>query len=80
MCRVEQWTQISRLDFNWLVTLFLARCVTWSYLFMFSEYQIYPLSKGSIRLGGSSKTCYFSHWYVSIDSEVNNLLLLEIKS
>lgn len=80
MCCVEQWTQISRLDFKWLVTLPLARCVTSSYLFMFSEYQAYPLSKESVRLGESSQPCYFSHWCSSIDSEVNNLLLLEIKS
>lgn len=48
--------------------------------FIYAFYRFYRLQKGSSSLGGSSKPCYFTHWCVSIDSEVSNLLLLGIKS
>lgn len=63
-----------------MAVLLLNNCVTSSNLFMLSEHHFYWLQKGSIRLGWSSQPCYFTHWSVSISSEVSNLLLLGMKS
>lgn len=80
MCHVKR-PQSAALVSKGVAALLLTNGVTSGTLFMFSEHHFLSTTKGKYpTLQGASKPRYFTRWHVSIDPEVSNLLLLEIKS